>query len=111
MPHRIVRLLESVLRWLFPTSGRHRSAGRLFTPVTPDPPTLTLRRPFATGPSLRLVALVGEDVPLSRVRPYVLTPEERRERRLRRVRRRSLWLATHGIDSGPRLIHGVEVPR
>ncbi len=49
----------------------------------------------------------GEDVAL--IRPYVLTPEERRERRLQRGRRRTLWLAVQGIDAGPRWIHGVEV--
>ncbi|MBT2528101.1 hypothetical protein J7E91_22455 [Streptomyces sp. ISL-99] len=26
-----------------------------------------------------------------------------------RARRRALWLAVHGVDVGPRLIHGVEV--
>ncbi|WP_281181976.1 hypothetical protein [Streptomyces chattanoogensis] len=51
--------------------------------------------------------LRGEDSPL--IRPYVLTPEERQERRLQRGRRRALWLAVHGIDAGPRWIHGVEV--
>ncbi|WP_018536616.1 hypothetical protein [Streptomyces sp. MspMP-M5] len=51
--------------------------------------------------------LRGEDTPL--VRPYVLTPAERRERRLRRERRRVLWLAVHGIDVGPRWIHGMKV--
>ncbi|MEV0368331.1 hypothetical protein AB0I10_00600 [Streptomyces sp. NPDC050636] len=51
--------------------------------------------------------LRGEDTAL--IRPYVLTPEERRERRLQRGRRRSLWLAAYGYDAGPRWIHGVEV--
>ncbi|MGW2634562.1 hypothetical protein ACWC2K_35355 [Streptomyces chattanoogensis] len=51
--------------------------------------------------------LRGEDVAL--IRPYVLTPEERRERQEQRGRRRALWLAVHGIDTGPRWIHGVEV--
>ncbi|MFC5916070.1 hypothetical protein [Streptomyces pulveraceus] len=32
---------------------------------------------------------------------------ERAENRLRRERRRALWLALHGIDVGPRVIHGV----
>jgi hypothetical protein len=31
------------------------------------------------------------------------------ERRLQRQRRWSLWLATLGIDNGPRVIHGVKV--
>ncbi|MFG3516591.1 hypothetical protein [Streptomyces bobili] len=43
------------------------------------------------------------------VRPYLLTPEERHERRLQGQRRRALWLAVHGIDVGPRRIHGMEV--
>ncbi|WP_308403867.1 hypothetical protein [Streptomyces rhizoryzae] len=43
------------------------------------------------------------------VRPYVLTAEERQRRREQRGRRRTLWLAVHGIDAGPRWIHGLEV--
>ncbi|MGD3111081.1 hypothetical protein [Streptomyces sp. YGL11-2] len=43
------------------------------------------------------------------LRPYVLTEKERRERRLRRGRRRALWLAVHGVDIDPRHTHGVEV--
>ncbi|GCB49342.1 hypothetical protein [Streptomyces sp. NL15-2K] len=34
-----------------------------------------------------------------------------RKRRLQRQRRRALWLATYGIDVGPRRIHGMEVTR
>lgn len=34
---------------------------------------------------------------------------QRAENRLRRERRRALWLALHGIDVGPRVIHGVVV--
>ncbi|MPY62450.1 hypothetical protein FNH08_36470 [Streptomyces spongiae] len=57
--------------------------------------------------------LRGEDSPL--VRPYVLTPAERRTQKHHRhshqqhMRRRALWLAVHGIDVGPRRIHGVMV--
>ncbi|MFI9047905.1 hypothetical protein [Streptomyces sp. NPDC053427] len=51
--------------------------------------------------------LRGEDSYL--IRPYVLSSEERRERRAQRVRRQALWLAVHGYDAGPRWIHGVEV--
>ncbi|WP_433547607.1 hypothetical protein ACQPZG_22915 [Streptomyces sp. CA-294286] len=36
---------------------------------------------------------------------------ERVEAGLRRQRRRALWLASYGIDSGPRVIHGVVVAR
>lgn len=35
--------------------------------------------------------------------------ERRLQRRLQRRRRRALWLAVHGIDVGPRRIHGVVV--
>ncbi|MFG2284551.1 hypothetical protein ACGFOU_00485 [Streptomyces sp. NPDC048595] len=62
-------------------------------------------------PGKRPELLRGEDTAL--LRPYVLTPEERRERRLQhawqRGRRRALWLAVNGMDAGPRWIHGVEV--
>jgi hypothetical protein len=49
----------------------------------------------------------GEDSPL--VRPYLVAHERREEARRQRARRRALRLAVHGIDIGPRLIHGVEV--
>jgi hypothetical protein len=51
---------------------------------------------------------------MARVRPY-LEAHERRERarreeaRHQRARRRALWLAVHGVDFGPSLIHGVKV--
>ncbi|WP_369248412.1 hypothetical protein [Streptomyces sp. R41] len=41
------------------------------------------------------------------VRPYVLSPAEHRRQR---ERRRALYLATLGIDTGPDRIHGVRVP-
>lgn len=43
---------------------------------------------------------------------YVRTssPSSRgQEVRRQRGRRRELWLALHGVDIGPRLIHGVDV--
>ncbi|MFF4698189.1 hypothetical protein [Streptomyces chattanoogensis] len=99
----IARIFESLLRLLLPARGRHRAAGPLpaarrcgaLAPVLPHLP--------AVWPKL----LQGEDIYL--IRPYVLTPEERQERRLQRGRRRTLWLAVHGVDVGPRWIHGVEV--
>ncbi|MEW2606233.1 hypothetical protein AB0894_20765 [Streptomyces sp. NPDC047916] len=93
MPHCIARLIARTLRLLFPASGRHRPTEA--EPVAASPQT--------TAP--RAVSLLrGEDSPL--VRPYLLTPDEFR---LQRQRRRALWLATHGVDSGPRRIHGVKV--
>lgn len=102
MLHTIRTIFESLLRALLPAHGRHRSAGVVPTTECLDTPTLVLPRVPAEQRLLR-----GEDVAF--LRPYVLTPEERQERRLRRGRRRALWLAAHGIDAGPRWIHGVEV--
>lgn len=45
--------------------------------------------------------------PPGRHRLAALTPEEHRRQR---ERRRALYLATLGIDTGPRHIHGVRVP-
>ncbi|MGW1623384.1 hypothetical protein [Streptomyces sp. NPDC002172] len=43
------------------------------------------------------------------VRPYLLTPEELRERKLQRRQQRAPRLAVHGIDTDLRRLHGVEV--
>ncbi|MGW2629439.1 hypothetical protein ACWC2K_08930 [Streptomyces chattanoogensis] len=99
----IARLVEALLHWLLPAAGRHRSAGA---------PPATRREDAPTGglPSLPVRhsgPLRGEESSL--VRPYVLTREEWQERRLQRGRRRALWLAVHGVDAGPRWIHGLEV--
>ncbi|MGW1375338.1 hypothetical protein ACWD6P_13830 [Streptomyces sp. NPDC002446] len=51
--------------------------------------------------------LRGEDSAL--IRPYILTPEERRERRLQRGWPTALLLAAYGVDAGPRWIRSVEV--
>ncbi|MYT33971.1 MULTISPECIES: hypothetical protein [unclassified Streptomyces] len=95
-------IFELLLRALLPGKGRHRSGDAPSTPEHPDTPTLSIPRVPAEQRLLR-----GEDVAL--IRPYILTPQERQERRLQRARRRALWLAVHGVDAGPRWIHGVEV--
>lgn len=100
MTNAIAGCLLPLLRRVFPARGRRRSAGS--PPVARRVHAPMARREHVAAPVLR-----GEDVAL--VRPYVLTPEERRERRAQRERRRTLWLAVHGIDMGPRWIHGVEV--
>lgn len=55
----------------------------------------------------RVPMLRGEDFRL--VRPYLTAHEQRREDRQQRARRVALRLALHGIDVGPRIIHGVAV--
>ncbi|MFJ9854198.1 hypothetical protein [Streptomyces sp. NPDC101150] len=95
-----------MLQLLLPARGRHRPALALPAARFEGAPTLT--PPHA--PVRQPVLLRGEDSYL--IRPYVLTSDERRERREHRAqrgRRRALWLAVHGYDAGPRWIHGVEV--
>ncbi len=87
------RLLLPLLRLLLPAAGRHRATG-----ARPSAPS--------TG-APRVPALSGEAIGL--VRPYVIAHERRQEAQRQRARRRALWLAVHGVDIGPRLIHGVEV--
>ncbi|MFI6057854.1 hypothetical protein [Streptomyces sp. NPDC051286] len=52
--------------------------------------------------------LRGEDIGLDR--PYLVAHErqQQQQQQRRRAPRRALWLAVHGIDTGPRLIHSVE---
>jgi len=95
---------ELLLRVLLPAPGKHRA-----TPTTAPPGRHQPRTPAA--PVRRQLTLEVRpfewDTPL--VRPYLLTPHERHERKLQRQRRRALWLAVQGIDVGPRCIHGVEL--
>ncbi|MFZ3559547.1 hypothetical protein [Streptomyces sp. BH055] len=90
-----LRALAWVLRLCTPApTGRHRQVVGAHAPVlAPPPPRFTERLDGAAA---------------ALVRPYVLTPEELAERRRQRGRRRALYLATVGIDVGPRpeLIHG-----
>ncbi|WP_406307919.1 hypothetical protein [Streptomyces griseoaurantiacus] len=108
MLHRIAYLLEPLLRLLWPASGRHRHqnrhrAGGAAQPLpAPAVPATPDRRP-----SPHEALLHGEDSRL--VRPYLLAHEQRVQARRQRARRRTLWLAVHGIDVGPRRIHGVRV--
>lgn len=95
MPRATARLFLPLLRLLLPSVGRHRASEpspSVLPQHTPDRPTLVLW---------------GEDIGL--VRPYVIAHERREEARRQRARRRSLWPTVHGVDIGPRLIHGGEV--
>ncbi|QHC24940.1 hypothetical protein [Streptomyces sp. GS7] len=105
MSNATARFLIALLRLLFPARGCQRSASTPPIASCEDDSTVALPRVPARRPELTL--LRGEDVAF--LRPYVLTPKECQERRLQRGRRRALWLWTHGIDAGPRWIHGVEV--
>ncbi|MGW3412982.1 hypothetical protein [Streptomyces sp. NPDC000888] len=105
MSHRIARLLEPLLRFLFPGSGRHRLTVGVTAPARQRPIS-----PYCHGQTARHAGfrpLHGEDNAM--VRPYLVAHEQHEESRRQRARRRALWLAVHGVDIGPRLIHGVEV--
>lgn len=79
--HLIVKILESLLERLLPAKGRHRAVGIQ----------------SVTVPARHLASLSSPDH-----RPVL-------ERRVQRRRRRVLWLAVHGIDVDPGLVHGVKV--
>ncbi|WP_326752872.1 hypothetical protein OIE73_13925 [Streptomyces hirsutus] len=108
MLHRIARLVEPLLRLLWPAAGRHRHRNRHRAGGAARP-TPVPAAPVAPGrrPSPHEALLQGEDSRL--VRPYLLAHERRMQARQQRARRRTLWLAVHGIDVGPRRIHGVDV--
>ncbi|GAA3186185.1 hypothetical protein GCM10017688_47190 [Streptomyces ramulosus] len=95
---RIIRtIFESLLIRLLPAQGCHRAAGP--RPVERQAGAPTARPAFVSVPAPQ-----GEDVPL--VRPYVLTPSERRPEH--RVRRRQLWSAACGAV-GADLLSGMAV--
>jgi hypothetical protein len=105
--HCIARVLDPLLRLLWPPPpGRHRPpCARCPLVQHPPEPETDLNPAPAPEPHFR-----GEDSPL--VRPYLLAHERRQtqaEARRQRGRRRALWLAVHGVDIGPRVIHGREV--
>ncbi|WP_307839248.1 hypothetical protein [Streptomyces sp. MBT97] len=107
--HRIARLVEPLLRVLWPATGRHRHrnrhrarGGARLAPVPAAAPVAPGRRLSPHESPLR-----GEDSRL--VRSYLRAHEQREQARQQRARRRALWLAVHGVDVGPRRIHGVDV--
>ncbi|MGW0660117.1 hypothetical protein [Streptodolium elevatio] len=82
--------------------GRHRAG---------QPPVLTPDAP-QTIPSVDQPTVELRPESPTLVRPYIRAHEQRvNEHRAQRQRRIALWLAVHGVDAGPRSIHGSAVPR
>lgn len=126
MAQAIAWIFVALLRLLLPPSGRHRAAeatnGRPAVRRQVAPTMHTARRPDApvrpvsaertdglTAP-IRLASGPPGQYGATMVRPYVVAYERQRERRAElRLRRRALWLAVHGIDIGPPVIHDVRV--
>ncbi|MFE9778631.1 hypothetical protein ACFYPA_10745 [Streptomyces sp. NPDC005775] len=115
MKQAIARLLEPLLRFLITgSSRRHQQEWG-----AADPYTYPYSCDYVAGPTTYRTGERpprGEDSPL--VRPYLVAHERQlaieaarvaAEERRQRARRRTLWLAVHGVDAGPRHIHGVEV--
>ncbi|MGW3572322.1 hypothetical protein ACWDSL_52195 [Streptomyces sp. NPDC000941] len=126
----IAWIFEALLRLVLPPSGRHRVAdtadGRpavqhrhaptMRTAHVPDTPSRRMAAERADASAVQFRPAFGppDGHDADMVRPYVFAHERQQrlepaERRLRRQRRRALWLAVHGIDIGPRWIHGVRV--
>ncbi|MFM9558133.1 hypothetical protein [Streptomyces caniscabiei] len=102
MLHFTVRALAWLLSLCLPTPpGRHRAvnptARHRLSREVPVIPTATTFTDVAE-------LIDGSASPL--VRPYLLTPDERHRQR---ERRRALYLASLGIDTGPDHIHGIRV--
>jgi hypothetical protein len=93
------RIFEKLLQLLLPGQGRHRAERPVMR--RQDEPTMRT----APAPQAPALAASMEYMNASDQRER----EQRAERRLRRRRRQALWLAVHGVDMGPRWIHGVRV--
>lgn len=99
MPHCIAHIFEPLLRLLRPAPGRHRAPdSRPALPVVEASTECPPRVPAAP-------VLHGEDTGL--VRPYLLAHEQQEQQR-RRAPQRALWLAVHGVDTGPLPTHSME---
>lgn len=114
-------LFASALERLLRPKGRRRARSAPSTPPAAPPwedsPTLALPRVAAAPPDAAGAEELWGSGPL--VRSYVLAAEReappsqdgrgRAERRQQLRLRRAVWLAVHGVDVGPRRIHGLKV--
>ncbi|MFD3917542.1 hypothetical protein [Streptomyces sp. NPDC058595] len=99
MAHCIAVFCGQLLKLLLPSHGRHRAAAL--------PPQAAKHRSVPLRPRAPLTPLLcGEDSAL--VRPYVLSLAERHNLTQRR-HLRALRPAVHGLEIGPRWIHGTGV--
>jgi hypothetical protein len=100
----IIHAMTWALALLFVPTGRHRAVGR--PPVVEDP-AISARntRPAWCGSASSVRAWYGpiEGTAHTLVRPCL----RHHEAGLRRKRRRTLLLATYGIDTDTRNIHGL----
>lgn len=99
MPHGIAHIFELMLRLVWPREGRRRRAGCRSAAVDIGAPTVRLFHVPVPKFQCEEIGTV-----CSYLVAHVL-----QETRRQQVWRRALWLAAHGIDIGPRLIHSVEV--
>ncbi|MFJ4912022.1 hypothetical protein G3I76_24105 [Streptomyces sp. SID11233] len=96
--------MKHVIDWLF---------GSLRRSMKPPPQLRPLPPPFPVRPRSGVIALADARLaaapgPYS---PAAWARWERAANRDRRARRTVWWLATHGVDAGAGLIHGVVVGR
>ncbi|MFG2213540.1 hypothetical protein ACGFN1_01450 [Streptomyces sp. NPDC048685] len=114
MKHAIARLFEPLLRFLITGSRQRHPQEWDATPYAYPYSCDYVAGPTAYRTGERPPR--GEDSPL--VRPYLIAHERQlaeevarvaAEERRQRARRRTLRLAVHGVDVGPRHSHGVEV--
>ncbi|MFD7707685.1 hypothetical protein ACFV6E_13145 [Streptomyces sp. NPDC059785] len=112
MRHRIARFafspLTLLLRLLLPGTGRRRRRRTAGVPAAACTcPCTCAQTDAATEYRTGDRPLRGEDHVM--IRPYLVAHERQEEAARQRARRRALWFAVHGVDLGPRVIHGMEV--
>ncbi|MDT3395079.1 hypothetical protein RKE29_00120 [Streptomyces sp. B1866] len=135
---RVLDTLERFSAWVARMAGS-RSSGRHRAGAVPAAPPRVVVGPAAAADPLRAGAGLADtqpipsaevepdprgaviwDDPAPLVRPFVVAHEralaraqerDREERLVQRPRRRATWTAVHGVDIGPRRVHGIEVAR
>ncbi|MCF6523089.1 hypothetical protein [Streptomyces sp. JJ36] len=116
MFHTIVRIGAALLHRLCPATGRHR-AGLPAEGRQAGAPSVVGEAGEAAAPPVRrrgverrpvavLLPLTDLEPPL--IRPYLLTPEERAERRAHRERWRALLPPARGYADAPGFPYGAE---